>query len=580
MEWDLTVHLLPIVAGIFLSVTFLYVIQRADSKGTTYLFWMMIGSIGWSLVYIVQLTTRYRELILLIDPLVITFVPITAISWFLFALEYTGYGDWQRREVRGIIVVPSIVTYVLLFTNDYHMLFWSEYLVKYDAETGLLLPDSTIGIWFAVHTAHMYLLEVIAVVLIVREALNNWSVYRLQAIVMIVATLPVMISNFLFVTKITAVDYTSTALAFTAAGFTWGLYRHELFDLVPVARDTVLEEMRDAVIVIDNKGRIIDLNDSVDEIIEDDDEIIGKAATEVLPFELLETDGGIQRANREVTLRNGNSEEHYKLQSTRMTGTNDEHVGTVLVLQDVTELKRRERELQRTNQELEQTNEELEILNRIVRHDIQNDMNVVQGHAQLVETLLDAEDQDAIEPVLHNTQHAIELTETVRDLITAATGEEDLEMEPVDLIDLLQQEIERARIAHEEATFELEVPQQHDRIQVWGTMMLSSVITNLRSNAVRHNDTDDPEITVSVDVDQEAVTIRVADNGPGVPADKRDEIFGRGEKGLDSPGSGIGLYLVDTLVEEFGGSVHVEDNKPRGAVFVIELRRVTEGKYR
>jgi signal transduction histidine kinase len=243
-------------------------------------------------------------------------------------------------------------------------------------------------------------------------------------------------------------------------------------------------------------------------------------------------------------------------------------------------LKRRERELQRTNEELSQTNEELEILNRIVRHDIQNDMNVVQGHAQLVETLLDEEDEDAIEPVLHNTQHAIELTETVRDLITAATGEEDLEMEPVDLIDLLQQEIERARIAHEEATFELEVPQQHDRIQVWGTMMLSSVITNLRSNAVRHNDTDDPEITVSVDVDQEAVTIRVADNGPGVPADKRDEIFGRGEKGLDSPGSGIGLYLVDTLVEEFGGSVHVEDNKPRGAVFVIELRRVTEGKHR
>ena len=45
-----------------------------------------------------------------------------------------------------------------------------------------------------------------------------------------------------------------------------------------------------------------------------------------------------------------------------------------------------------------------------------------------------------------------------------------------------------------------------------------------------------------------------------------------GEKGLDSDGTGIGLYLVQTLVERYGGAVWIEDNEPEGSVFVVEMR--------
>jgi signal transduction histidine kinase len=67
------------------------------------------------------------------------------------------------------------------------------------------------------------------------------------------------------------------------------------------------------------------------------------------------------------------------------------------------------------------------------------------------------------------------------------------------------------------------------------------------------------------------VVVRVADNGPGVPDDRKEAVFGRGEKGLRSTGTGLGLYLVDTLVDSYGGRVRVEDNDPEGAVFVVEL---------
>jgi signal transduction histidine kinase len=108
-------------------------------------------------------------------------------------------------------------------------------------------------------------------------------------------------------------------------------------------------------------------------------------------------------------------------------------------------------------------------------------------------------------------------------------------------------------------------------VEVVGNDMLGSVFRNLLRNATQHNDKTPPEVTVSAAEHDDIVEVRIADNGPGVPDAQKDEIFGRGEKGLESSGAGIGLYLVQSLVDTYGGDVFVEDNDPEGAVFVVEL---------
>jgi signal transduction histidine kinase len=80
-------------------------------------------------------------------------------------------------------------------------------------------------------------------------------------------------------------------------------------------------------------------------------------------------------------------------------------------------------------------------------------------------------------------------------------------------------------------------------------------------------------VTLSATEREETVVVRIADNGPGVPDHRKEAIFGEGEAGLDSSGTGIGLYLVESLVDSYGGDVWVEDNDPEGAVFVVELPR-------
>jgi signal transduction histidine kinase len=69
----------------------------------------------------------------------------------------------------------------------------------------------------------------------------------------------------------------------------------------------------------------------------------------------------------------------------------------------------------------------------------------------------------------------------------------------------------------------------------------------------------------------DTVRVCVADNGPGVPDEQKQDIFGKGKKGLNSEGTGIGLHLVQTLVESYGGDIWATDNEPQGAIFIVQL---------
>jgi len=220
---------------------------------------------------------------------------------------------------------------------------------------------------------------------------------------------------------------------------------------------------------------------------------------------------------------------------------------------------------------LKRQRDDLKLLNQVMRHDIRNDLQLVGAYAELLDDHVDEEGREYLDVIKRNTQSAVALTATVRDLAEVMLRE-DAEPSRVSLDRILSQQVEEVRSAYAEAVFTVEgsFPEE----EVVADEMLSSVFRNLLRNAVQHNDETPPTVTVSATVDagEGVVEVRVADNGPGIPEDQRDEIFGKGEKGLDSPGAGIGLYLVRSLVEIYGGDVWIEDNEPKGSVFVVRLR--------
>jgi signal transduction histidine kinase len=247
--------------------------------------------------------------------------------------------------------------------------------------------------------------------------------------------------------------------------------------------------------------------------------------------------------------------------------TDTEREESVLLIQDVSERADREAKLQMQN-------EQLQLLNRIVHHDIRNDMNLILELLRTMESGADghtadtqrATERDRLGTIVDSGKHVVELTETAHTL-TSAIAEATEERKPISIAPAVRREVANASTRSADATVRIEgaVPD----VEVLANEMLGAVVRNLLTNAIQHNDSDQPKVSLSVDKNDEEVQVSVADNGPGLPTSARETLLGH----RSARSSGIGLSLVKTLVEQYGGTVDVMSNEPRGTVICVTLER-------
>lgn len=192
---------------------------------------------------------------------------------------------------------------------------------------------------------------------------------------------------------------------------------------------------------------------------------------------------------------------------------------------------------------------------------------MVRGNSEAAPERLsdDAAVRPELESIKSRTNRVIDAVNRVNSTISAVVG--DAELTSQDLSDII-----RARTRYAEVTRDAEIDAEVPRgTEVLADDFLDEVVETLVVNAVEHNDKEEPRVEVTVNEGDGMATVRVADNGPGVPDGMKDRIFEPGVKGDDSGGVGLGLYFVDSMVGVYGGDVYVEDNEPEGSVFVLEL---------
>lgn len=224
-----------------------------------------------------------------------------------------------------------------------------------------------------------------------------------------------------------------------------------------------------------------------------------------------------------------------------------------------------ERQAVRTAQ-LERQRDLLDYLNSVLRHEVLNTATVIDGYAA---TLLEAEGLDeATRRRVHTIRRqATDMTRVIDDVrVLLRRTEDDADLERVELRAVLREEVRKLQDRYEGVSVELTAP---DELVVAADSMLPRAIGNLLSNAVEHNDADEPRVEVAASaVDGEAV-VRISDDGPGIPAAEAGDLFERAEGSGSS--HGLGLYIVAQLAERYGGAIDLVETGPEGSTFVLTL---------
>jgi two-component system OmpR family sensor kinase len=204
----------------------------------------------------------------------------------------------------------------------------------------------------------------------------------------------------------------------------------------------------------------------------------------------------------------------------------------------------------------------LRFLNNLLRHNVLNKMQIVRAYTREVAEQQDGEFDEELETTMEQTREVAELVENVRHLVRATTDENP--PRPVDLQAAVEAAVESID-PESGGTVETDVP----AVTVEGDDLLKYVVENLVRNSFQHHDREAATVRVTGTADGETVSLRISDDGPGIPNGLKDEVLTPGEHG----DSGLGLYLARTVIEGYGGSVGIRDNEPRGTVVELTLTR-------
>lgn len=213
--------------------------------------------------------------------------------------------------------------------------------------------------------------------------------------------------------------------------------------------------------------------------------------------------------------------------------------------------------------------EHIEFLNSVLRHDLLNDHNLIQGQAALLAETASADQQEYVDRIAQRSGDATSTIRTIRSVIDVVEDETPT-LRSMDLMVSVREELNHIHETYPDAVVTI-VGEPPDRVSVRANNLLGRVFTNLFRNAVEHNDTAQPRLAVTVTERERDVRVTIADNGPGLPDTVFDAFRGATTDWDRLLDAGYGLYLVAAIVDSYGGDLWVEENDPEGTIVTVAL---------
>jgi signal transduction histidine kinase/ActR/RegA family two-component response regulator len=559
---------------------------------------------------------------------------ITAILGLMaFVLRYTGRFGWLKARRFGAICAPALPLIALAWTDPWHHLYFARLSKERIGGAVIAIRSFGPGLWAVF--AYCYALAAVATVLLVQAVIRSRGVHRAQAAVMLFGVLLPWVVDFLDMAGIIPfipVDLVSPTFVVTGLTFLPALFRFHLLDLPPVAWAVVVKGMDDPVVLIDASGRIVELNPAAQRLIgRESHEVAGIEAARAFPEWPALADRLSGREAQGVSLERGGPDPTLSSSfDPRISPLGDDvrPSGWVLVLRDITGLKRAEEERvrmlreqasgaeaearmlreqaaraeaeakmlreQAARAEAEAASQAKDRFLAVLSHELRTPLTPV---LIAVSSLLESKPDPALLPTLEMIRRNIELEarliDDLLDLSLIGRGRLRLDREVVDIHRVIHSTVEicrgEASVAGLDVVTDLNARHHH---VVADHARLMQVAWNLIRNAAKFT-RPHGRLTIRTinlpgpcglgdlpDDGSYCLVIEFEDTGIGIDPAVLPRIFDAFEQGRDdvrgrSGGLGLGLAISRALVEALGGRLTASSQgRGLGSTFRLELTTV------
>ncbi|AZH26055.1 histidine kinase N-terminal 7TM domain-containing protein [Haloplanus aerogenes] len=536
------------------------------------------------LLVVAELLAPTRSLSVLFYALHTGLSLLVPVVFFLFALAFSDNRRHLPRQLLAGVGIYAAVVVGLEVTNPIHHLARDGYQMVGTTVPHLTATPTTA---FGLLTLPSFVAYYAAVGMLGYRFLARREGRWMQTLVLLIGFVSPFVVSSLWFTGLLVGPLDGgfvVGSAWTAALAGWAVYRYQLFDVVPLAREAVFEALDERVLVVDDERRLLDYNDAAAVTFPELGGNRGQRIDTVLPALLddeARTDGG--RTDpvptgtttsspfvSTFTRYDGSTPREYSVTVTRLN-TDGRLRGYAVVVRDITDRQRRIRDLERQKAQLERFASTLS-------HDIRNPLNVARGRTELA---LENDDPNHLEHVIGSLDR---IDRIIDDLLTLSReGRTIDDRQRVSLVDVAEGAWQTTDTA--DATLTLDID-DHVSVSADRTRLLN-VFENLFRNSVEHGSTtprsntrgdsvehgtpdgevtsDDPAVTITVGRHEDG--FYVEDDGPGIPPEHRESVFEYEFTTAD--GTGLGLAIVDAIAQAHGWTTAAHAGSTGGARIVF-----------
>jgi diguanylate cyclase (GGDEF)-like protein/PAS domain S-box-containing protein len=287
----------------------------------------------------------------------ITYIGVATVPtlFLIFAFSFTQHEGWLTLRRLSLLAVQPGITLLLVWTNRYHHLVYSQTVIlNQDGFAWLLLER---GPWYSPNLFYSYAVIVAGLLVLIFSMWHSSPLLKNQYRVVLIAALIPALVNMYYETYGSAGHVDLAPLSFGISGilFTYSVVRNRFMYIIPVARTRLIERMSDGILVLDRQNRIVDINPAMETFLSRKPaSLLGRPAVEILQPWMEKAEALISGQETQLVLRIHTSPPRYlDLRVTPLYDDRQHLSGRLMVFHDVTDHKNVEKKLRYANDRLQ-----------------------------------------------------------------------------------------------------------------------------------------------------------------------------------------------------------------------------------